>query len=531
MEPTFRGVTVKQHLLKDTLGIGAFGKVKLGEHLVNAKTIAVKILSLSKVHRDEVRKEICVHKMLKHPNIVSFLDHEARENTIFLLLELSSCGELFDKIQPDKGMPLAVAHLYYKQLIEAVTYMHRKGIAHRDIKPENILLDTFCNVKVTDLGLATVFCYQGKRRPLTKRCGTAPYTCPEVFARRYEGPECDLWSSSVVLIAMLAGCLPWKEPTAECSKYRAFVAGDHKREPWISIQRTCPSAYQLLCGVLAADIKTRWMEDKIRTSHFFTLETHLTKACNDQGMLTEALADVQVPEPLLEITDEDDSMPTPKRNKSMSQFDDESQDGSRSLQDEFIPPPPVRKCMRFKSSLPLQDTYSLLENALKMTGQRYSAIKLLPGKHCIELTIAKAGSKLHAPSNPKEATPKEVALPPSSAREAEAQLHASPSSATAPTQARALPTYVTRTAEDHDTNDAPKILEPGLERVDDVVLTLSVRCFLRNKHVLVDFMKMGGDGLAYSRECNHIRQLVGDKAHFSTFLTGAVASQATQKRA
>jgi serine/threonine-protein kinase Chk1 len=73
-------------------------RVKLGEHLINAKKIAVKILSLKKVHRDDVRKEICVHKMLKHPNIVSFLDHEARQDTIFLLLELSSCGELFDKI-------------------------------------------------------------------------------------------------------------------------------------------------------------------------------------------------------------------------------------------------------------------------------------------------------------------------------------------------------------------------------------------------------------------------------------------------
>ena len=70
----------------------------MGEHLVNAKTIAVKILSLKKVHRDDVRKEICVHKMLTHPNIVAFLDHEARKDFIFLLLELSSCGELFDKI-------------------------------------------------------------------------------------------------------------------------------------------------------------------------------------------------------------------------------------------------------------------------------------------------------------------------------------------------------------------------------------------------------------------------------------------------
>jgi hypothetical protein len=46
------------------------------------------------------------------------------------------------------------------------------------------------------------------------------------------------------------------------------------------------------------------------------------------------------------------------------------------------------------------------------------------------------------------------------------------------------------TAEDSYTKDAPKILEPGLERFEDAELELSVRCFLKGKHVLVDFMKL-----------------------------------------
>ena len=146
----------------------------------------------------------------------------------------------------------------------------------------------------------------------------------------------------------------------------------------------------------------------------------------------------------------------------------------------------------------------------------------------------------------------EGSLPKQAPDASQSQPHVSPSSATAPTQGRPKfkPLFMDPTVEDEETMDAPRILEPGLERFEDVELVLSVRCFLKGSYVLVDFMKLAvghacmqegssagmtvvclqGDGLAYSRECNDIRQLVGDKAHFSTFLTGAVASQVTQKR-
>ena len=76
--------------------------MKLGEHNVHTGNVAVKILTLGKVKRQDVRKEICVHKMLHHPNIVKFLDFDTDrdQTTIFLLLELSPGGELFDKIGP-----------------------------------------------------------------------------------------------------------------------------------------------------------------------------------------------------------------------------------------------------------------------------------------------------------------------------------------------------------------------------------------------------------------------------------------------
>ena len=72
--------------------------------------------------------------------------------------------------------------------LQAMTYIHKQGVAHRDVKPENVLLDSFGNAKLADFGLATVFQHKGKVRPLDKRCGTPPYTAPEVFAGQSTTP-------------------------------------------------------------------------------------------------------------------------------------------------------------------------------------------------------------------------------------------------------------------------------------------------------------------------------------------------------
>ena len=60
--------------------------------------IAVKIIDLAKFALDEVKKETCVHKLLKHPNIVEYYGSYRSERHLSLLLQLSAGGELFDKI-------------------------------------------------------------------------------------------------------------------------------------------------------------------------------------------------------------------------------------------------------------------------------------------------------------------------------------------------------------------------------------------------------------------------------------------------
>lgn len=72
-------------------------------------------------------------------------------------------------VEPDVGMPTKEAQKYMLQLLSAVDYLHKRGVAHRDLKPENLLLDENDNIKVSDFGLATIFRLNGKERVLDKR--------------------------------------------------------------------------------------------------------------------------------------------------------------------------------------------------------------------------------------------------------------------------------------------------------------------------------------------------------------------------
>ncbi|TRY99636.1 hypothetical protein DNTS_004827 [Danionella cerebrum] len=134
---------VKDWDVVQTLGEGAYGEVRL---LVNKKTeeaVAVKVLDMAKAQDciENVKKEVCICKMLSHPNIVRFFGHRSEGTTQYIFLEYCSGGELFDRIEPDVGMPEKEAHRFFQQLIAGVEYLHSIGITHRDIKPENILLD------------------------------------------------------------------------------------------------------------------------------------------------------------------------------------------------------------------------------------------------------------------------------------------------------------------------------------------------------------------------------------------------------
>lgn len=94
-------------------------------------------------------------------------------------------------------------------MISAIEYIHKIGIVHRDLKPENILLDYNNNVKLVDFGLSNMY---NPGETLKTACGSPCYAAPEMIRNeRYHGLSADIWSSGVVLYAMVCGYLPYED--------------------------------------------------------------------------------------------------------------------------------------------------------------------------------------------------------------------------------------------------------------------------------------------------------------------------------
>ncbi|XP_070547544.1 serine/threonine-protein kinase Chk1-like isoform X2 [Ptychodera flava] len=174
--------------------------------------------------------------MLTDKAIIQFYGSRKENNRQYIFLEYASGGELFDRIEPDVGMPETMAHKFFTQLIDGVDYLHCKGVTHRDLKPENLLLDELDNLKITDFGLATVFRHQGKERLLSRCCGTKPYVAPEVLTRKdYHAEPSDIWSCGIILVAMLSGELPWDQPTYDCQEFCDWLDKKINLTPWSKI--------------------------------------------------------------------------------------------------------------------------------------------------------------------------------------------------------------------------------------------------------------------------------------------------------
>eukprot|EP00760_Papus_ankaliazontas_P011318 PhM_4_TR14714/c1_g1_i1/m.7538 len=208
---------VGRYELGKTLGTGNFSKVKVATDEEN-HTWAIKIIDkqqLAKEHMEEqLKREIAVMKLLKHENIVQLREVLQTGNHIYLVLELVTGGELFDKIVAAKKFDEATARRYFQQLVMGIYYCHLQGIAHRDLKPENLLLDSNDNVKISDFGLSNLQRGgpQGGGTLLQTVCGTPNYVAPEVLREKgYNGFQADVWSCGVILFVMLAGYLPFDD--------------------------------------------------------------------------------------------------------------------------------------------------------------------------------------------------------------------------------------------------------------------------------------------------------------------------------
>nr|XP_023875688.1 CBL-interacting serine/threonine-protein kinase 24 [Quercus suber] len=221
-----------------TIGEGTFAKVKFARNTETGESVAVKVLAKSTIleHKmvDQIKREISIMKIVRHPNIVRLHEVLASQTKIYIVLEFVTGGELFDKIVHQPKLPENECRRYFQQLIDAVAHCHSKGVYHRDLKPENLLLDASCNLKVSDFGLSAL--PQQGVGLLYTTCGTPNYVAPEVLSNQgYDGAAADVWSCGVILYVLMAGYLPFSE-TDLPTLYKKINAAEFSCPYWFPLE-------------------------------------------------------------------------------------------------------------------------------------------------------------------------------------------------------------------------------------------------------------------------------------------------------
>ncbi|KAK9947554.1 hypothetical protein M0R45_003172 [Rubus argutus] len=249
-----------------TIGEGTFAKVKFARNTETGESVAMKVLAKSTIlkHRmvEQIKREISIMKIVRHPNIVRLHEVLAGRTKIYIILEFVTGGELFDKIVHQGKLRENESRKYFQQLIDAVSHCHSKGVYHRDLKPENLLLDAYENLKVSDFGLSAL--PQLGVDLLHTTCGTPNYVAPEVLGSQgYDGAAADVWSCGVILYVLMAGYLPFHE-TNLSTLYKKINAAEFSCPFWFS-----PGANSLIHKILDPNPKTRIRIEGIRKDPWF----------------------------------------------------------------------------------------------------------------------------------------------------------------------------------------------------------------------------------------------------------------------
>src|SRR6202171_5354892 len=162
---------------------------------------------------DRFRREEEIGKALDHPGVMKVFADEDRSR-VYMVMEWVD-GRLLRKIldEQHKLSPERAVHLALR-ILDALEYIHSRGVVHRDLKPENVMVDKSDNIKLIDFGIAA----NAKSRRLTfaklsQTMGTPDYISPEQVKGKRGDARSDLYALGVMLYEMLTGKVPFTGPS------------------------------------------------------------------------------------------------------------------------------------------------------------------------------------------------------------------------------------------------------------------------------------------------------------------------------
>uniref|UniRef100_A0A2J8VV49 Protein serine kinase H1 n=2 Tax=Pongo TaxID=9599 RepID=A0A2J8VV49_PONAB len=231
-------VTAKYDI-KALIGRGSFSRVVRVEHRATRQPYAIKMIETKyREGREVCESELRVLRRVRHANIIQLVEVFETQERVYMVMELATGGELFDRIIAKGSFTERDATRVLQMVLDGVRYLHALGITHRDLKPENLLYyhpGTDSKIIITDFGLASAR-KKGDDCLMKTTCGTPEYIAPEVLVRKPYTNSVDMWALGVIAYILLSGTMPFEDDN-RTRLYRQILRGkySYSGEPWPSV--------------------------------------------------------------------------------------------------------------------------------------------------------------------------------------------------------------------------------------------------------------------------------------------------------
>lgn len=212
VQPT---LVANRYELQAALGVGGMGTVYRAYDRLTRTTVALKQISITEglseqeqlVRRLAIAREFRTVASMHHPGIVSVLDYGFHEGLPFFTMDLLVNARPVDVVGRDLPLGRQVGLLV--KLLQALAYLHRRGVIHQDLKPANVLVTPDNIIKVLDFGLAKDTMHAPTAHNQERTGGTLYYMAPELFSGGDASVASDLYAVGVIACEIMLGRYPF----------------------------------------------------------------------------------------------------------------------------------------------------------------------------------------------------------------------------------------------------------------------------------------------------------------------------------
>ena len=193
---------------------GGYGQVFLSKHVYSEKQFAIKQIDTTNFSNEDlynISREYMILRSMMHKNVIKCYDSFAYNNKFYTVMDYAEGGELSTLLKEKGTLTEDESKKVFKQIYEAVCYIHGQNIIHRDLKPNNILfLDKEkTQLVLIDFGISGFA--NGNQREKIK-AGTTTFLPPEIASGEEYGSnrKLDTWALGIILYRMVEGVYPFE---------------------------------------------------------------------------------------------------------------------------------------------------------------------------------------------------------------------------------------------------------------------------------------------------------------------------------